>query len=392
MAYHERDLREVMKNLRLGRRGGVPIKSGAATVLLVIGSLLSSISPAAATTSKTKDGIWLPYEMPDKTVVDGLPYSVKWTGTRSEVNSVFPETEVNEILRKEYPELKQKEKDKGLSPVDQMYLHGKSGAWLMKEETRDWFGTGMQRMCVEYGNCKFIGKLAEAGPVAWESPPTNADVTSTYKFSAQSTRTNTTTSGWSIGGEIGATIGDSKKGGSGKASFTYSTSTTDSVANMTGYEQSHTVKYEAGSYKSLQMRAHGGKYVGYLAYRIPDTTRGGAYALMPVSVFIKSPDSPAAVTINEKKINLSGLSGKLRELADGIASRESEIRNLNAQLGRPGSAPVSGKLFTNGAGGKRLETRLAHLKKQVERDEKKLFAAAPATFTQIETKSPALEK
>ena len=140
-------------------------------------------------------------------------------------------------------------------------------------------------------------ELDEVAPVTSNTNPLLGVAGSTISdmVTTSSTRSTSESSGITAGGTLSAKFAGSGADGM----LTYTQMETDTVAYSSGENQTATVEVlngDIGKYVSLETRAAGGNYVGYMYSESPSSTGHPIYSRCAVAGFVKAPGVRAVAT------------------------------------------------------------------------------------------------
>ncbi|AJT63101.2 hypothetical protein T261_1415 [Streptomyces lydicus] len=157
--------------------------------------------------------------------------------------------------------------------------------------------------------CGFVGVLDTKYPVMQTSAGVMGKASFDYKYGATVGQDTSQTSGWSVGGKVTSQLNTPGGPGGGNAgtelNFTYSESTTTTNKWTTMVEQTN--KYEVPDRVNgwVEGRANGGKYIGYIVYKLDFTDGSGnrkqKMVLIPARVLIQAPGNSVPMTFVKRQ-------------------------------------------------------------------------------------------
>ncbi|UQA92083.1 hypothetical protein [Streptomyces halobius] len=171
--------------------------------------------------------------------------------------------------------------------------------WLSNWDAKSMCGQPSHKPGGEPMPCGFVGVLDEKYPVMQSSTKVMGKGEFSYTTQATIGQDSSMTSGWSVGGKVTAELTTPGTPGGGKAgtelNFTYSESTTTTNKWTNLIRQTNTYQVPDRVNGWVQGRAIGGKYIGYVVYKLDftnaDNNRKQKMVLIPARVLIQAPGS-----------------------------------------------------------------------------------------------------
>ncbi|WP_369393562.1 hypothetical protein AB5J72_42940 [Streptomyces sp. CG1] len=181
--------------------------------------------------------------------------------------------------------------------------------WLSNWDAKSMCGQPSHNPGGEPMPCGFVGVLDEKYPIMQTSAGVMGKASFDYKFGATVGQDTSQTSGWSVGGKVTSELATPGGPGGGKAgtelNFTYSESTTTTNKWTTMVEQTN--KYEVPDRVNgwVEGRANGGRYIGYIVYKLDFTNANGErrqkMVLIPARVLIQAPGNSVPMTFVKRQ-------------------------------------------------------------------------------------------
>ncbi|UKY48810.1 hypothetical protein [Streptomyces inhibens] len=156
--------------------------------------------------------------------------------------------------------------------------------------------------------CGFVGVLEKSYPSNGATARVAGGSKLTFKQQATVSKTESDTTGWSVGGKVNAKIGKTDTGEIGvEGSFEYSQSTTTTNGFTSMRDETVETTVPGGHFGWIDERVNGGWYIGYIVYKI--TLMNGAddapkqkLVAIPARVLIQSPTTLSPVTWAQRKV------------------------------------------------------------------------------------------
>ncbi|MGW1055845.1 hypothetical protein ACWD4N_27715 [Streptomyces sp. NPDC002586] len=181
--------------------------------------------------------------------------------------------------------------------------------WLSNWDAKSMCGQPSHNPGGEPMPCGFVGVLDEKYPIMQTSAGVMGKASFDYKYGATVGQDTSQTSGWSVGGKVTSQLNTPGGPGGGNAgtelNFTYSESTTTTNKWTTMVEQTN--KYEVPDRVNgwVEGRANGGKYIGYIVYKLDFTDGSGnrkqKMVLIPARVLIQAPGNSVPMTFVKRQ-------------------------------------------------------------------------------------------
>ncbi|MFI1204982.1 hypothetical protein ACH4VR_37120 [Streptomyces sp. NPDC020883] len=181
--------------------------------------------------------------------------------------------------------------------------------WLSNWDAKSMCGQPSHNPGGESMPCGFVGVLDQKYPTMQTSAGVMGKASFDYKYGATVGQDTSRTSGWSVGGKVTSQLNTPGGPGGGNAgtelNFTYSESTTTTNKWTTMVEQTN--KYEVPDRVNgwVEGRANGGKYIGYIVYKLDFTNASGErrqkMVLIPARVLIQAPGNSVPMTFVKRQ-------------------------------------------------------------------------------------------
>ncbi|MGD3108637.1 hypothetical protein [Streptomyces sp. YGL11-2] len=157
--------------------------------------------------------------------------------------------------------------------------------------------------------CGFVGVLDTKYPTMQTSAAVMGKAQFSYKTQATVGQDTSQTSGWSVGGKVSSELTTPGGPGGGKGgtelNFTYSESTTTTNKWTTMTEQNNTYDVPDGVSGWVEGRANGGRYLGYIVYKLDFVDGSGKekqkLVLIPARVLIQAPGNAVPMTFVKRR-------------------------------------------------------------------------------------------
>ncbi|MFI1159309.1 hypothetical protein [Streptomyces sioyaensis] len=147
--------------------------------------------------------------------------------------------------------------------------------------------------------CVFVGKIADAQadkwPVRKEAGAVSAVDEFIKKISASVTDEKSVTDGWTVGGKITPKLGDGKSEVGGEVSFAYNYASTFTRKVQSTEEEDIKILPQGTKQVSVESRANGAYYTGYIVVRGP-IEKGQRLIAIPAKAFVQSPETGQPVS------------------------------------------------------------------------------------------------
>lgn len=278
------------------------------------------------------------YSMPETVAFHGMPYGVDWEYSRGEANHYLPVSEAwgraHQYNPSAFPrtELKQMWSSFANSSTsnrksERLWVHSSgsegSAAWYFDRMTLD---ENLRK--TDPRNGVFVGNLTEVGPVQTETDPIEGPATIQVTTASSLTKSWSSTSGWSAGGQAGISVGEGSKA-SLTGTFSYSRTTTESTDYAKSKQKTVSLSPASGEARWLVGRRAGGYYAGWFLYRYScagwaNDQEGKTWEAFPVRrVFVKTPDHDFAATWHQRVINVDRLDYPTRKLYESYKNSPS---------------------------------------------------------------------
>ncbi|WP_043265390.1 hypothetical protein [Streptomyces sp. CT34] len=305
---------------RRGRRRTALIAAALATTTLTGISLVGSPSPAHAADGNTYfkseqqviDYLGKSLPLNQKEAIKGYPVNGQDSGKvkLDDVEKVYPH---DQALKDVSSKLGSGFNLPSSVPTEGPDIRKSSSddkePWLSNWDAKSMCGQPNHHPDGESMPCGFVGVLEQKYPSMHHSVPSMGKTTFDYKFGATVGQDTSQTSGWSAGGKVTSELTTPGGPGGGKAgteiNFTYSESTTTTNKWTTMTEQTNHYDVPDGVTGYVDGRANGGKYIGYIVYKL-DFTDGSGHrkqkmVLIPARVLIQAPGSSTPETFVKRQ-------------------------------------------------------------------------------------------
>ena len=181
--------------------------------------------------------------------------------------------------------------------------------WLDNWDAKSMCGQPSHTPGGEPQPCGFVGVLDTKYPTMQTSAAVMGKAQFSYKTQATVGQDTGQTSGWSVGGKVTSQLQTPGGPGGGTAgtelSFEYSQSTTTTNKWTTMTEQNNTYDVPDGVSGWVEGRANGGKYIGYIVYKLDFTSGNGdrkqKMVLIPARVLIQAPGNSVPMTFVKRQ-------------------------------------------------------------------------------------------